>query len=177
MIETFIGQPGTRFNICEATLDRSDAVQLSQQYKDIVFTVVTFGQDYKKYPLLRKELLLGAARPELLDRVAADLDLSDLLDRHPSTLSGGQKQRVAIGAAILADRRLVILDEPTSGLDLCHMNQVSQAIRTMHERGSMVLVISHDEEFLQQTCHRFLTLRGGRVAADRERLDSLIASL
>ncbi|MEK0307343.1 ABC transporter ATP-binding protein [Bifidobacterium favimelis] len=126
---------------------------------------------------VRKELLLGAAHPELLDRVAADLDLSDLLDRHPSTLSGGQKQRVAIGAAILADRRLVILDEPTSGLDLYHMNQVSQAIRTMHERGSMVLVISHDEEFLQQTCHRFLTLRGGRVAADRERLDSLIASL
>lgn len=126
---------------------------------------------------VRKELLLGARRPELLDDVTSELDLNGLLDRHPNTLSGGEKQRVAIAAAIMADKHLVILDEPTSGLDLYHMNQVTRAIRYMQDRGTIILIISHDEEFLRQTCQRFLTFRQGRLVTDQNSMESLIGAL
>lgn len=124
-----------------------------------------------------KEMLLGAKRRDLFDEVATHLDLNHLLKRHPNSLSGGEKQRVAIAAAILSGKRLVVLDEPTSGLDLLHMNQVTEMIRYMHSLGVMVVVISHDQEFLEQTCQRFITFRGGRLVRDSNKLGGLLHSL
>lgn len=124
-----------------------------------------------------KEILLGARRKDLFDEVASRLDLEHLLKRHPNTLSGGEKQRVAIAAAILSGKRLVVLDEPTSGLDLLHMNQVTEMIRYMRSLGVMVVVISHDQEFLEQTCQRFITFREGRPVRDSPELGDLLQAL
>ncbi|BDR55105.1 ABC transporter ATP-binding protein [Bombiscardovia apis] len=120
-----------------------------------------------------KELQLGAPRTssERLGELAEGLGLTDLLERSPSTLSGGQKQRVAVGCAVLSGKRIVIMDEPTSGLDLAHMHQVTQAIDYLHALGAIVLVISHDREFLLQTCTRFVTFDQGHIVADEYHLD------
>ena len=123
------------------------------------------------------EMLLGARRTDLFEEVARKLDLERLLGRHPNTLSGGEKQRVAIAAAILSGKRLVVLDEPTSGLDLLHMNQVTGMIRYMRSLGVMVIVISHDQEFLAQTCQRFITFRQGRPVRDSRKLGNLLQAL
>lgn len=123
------------------------------------------------------EMLLKARRTDLFKEVARKLDLERLLGRHPNTLSGGEKQRVAIAAAILSGKRLVVLDEPTSGLDLLHMNQVTGMIRYMRSLGVMVIVISHDQEFLAQTCQRFITFRQGRPARDSRELGNLLQAL
>ena len=123
------------------------------------------------------EMLLGARRTGLFEEVARNLDLEHLLKRHPNTLSGGEKQRVAIAAAILSGKRLVVLDEPTSGLDLLHMNQVTEMIRYMRSLGVMVVVISHDQEFLEQTCQRFITFREGRPVRDSPELGDLLQAL
>ncbi|BDR52504.1 ABC transporter ATP-binding protein [Bombiscardovia nodaiensis] len=119
-----------------------------------------------------KELVLGAPDQgrERLQEVAQQLGLADLLERNPSTLSGGQKQRLAVGCAVLSGKRLVIMDEPTSGLDLAHMHQVTHAIDFLHSLGAIVLVISHDREFLQQTCTRFIRFEQGRVISDSHQL-------
>lgn len=84
--------------------------------------------------------------------------LAHLSERHPQTLSGGEKQRLVICAAVCSGRDIVILDEPTSGLDARSMHTVSAALRTLAERGALVLVISHDEEFIQTCCHQRLYL-------------------
>ena len=63
----------------------------------------------------------------------------------PANLSGGEKQRVAIGRALVKNPTLVFADEPTSALDWAHGEQVVELLRVAaHERGAMILVVSHD---------------------------------
>lgn len=107
---------------------------------------------------VREEVLLGAARPELCDRVLESLGLLELADRHPMSLSGGQKQRVAIASAMLSGKDFIVLDEPTSGLDYYHMTQVAQLLQQLKEQGSAVLVITHDEELAAGWCDRVIYL-------------------
>lgn len=95
------------------------------------------------------------------DRIEEILEHFDLLsfrDRHPMALSGGQKQRLAVAAALLSGKRLLIFDEPTSGLDWRHMCAVSAVVRSLAEQGHIVLVVSHDREFMQAACDRVLVL-------------------
>ena len=94
-----------------------------------------------------------------IERVLEQFDLLPLRERHPMALSGGQKQRLAVATAVLSKKKLLIFDEPTSGLDYRHMCEVSTVIRTLTKQGHIVLVVSHDKEFMAQTCDRVLTIR------------------
>ena len=78
------------------------------------------------------------------------LDLVDLADRHPLSLSGGQKQRLVIATAIDQDARVLILDEPTSGVDHRHLVAIAAELRDLAREGRVVIVISHDIEFLNE---------------------------
>lgn len=119
------------------------------------------------FETVRKELLEKAKLPERFDEICTRFNLTALLDRHPHTLSGGEKQRVVIASAILSGKTILLFDEPTSGLDYANMMQVSTLLRELALEGVMVLVISHDQEFLNQTCHRLLHFEQGQIAADR----------
>ena len=91
---------------------------------------------------------------EVLDR----LQLLSFRERHPMALSGGQKQRLAVTTALLSEKPMLIFDEPTSGLDYARMVEVSGVIRDLARQGRIVLVVTHDQEFLQQACDRVLHL-------------------
>jgi putative ABC transport system ATP-binding protein len=67
----------------------------------------------------------------------------------PSQLSGGEKQRVAIGRSLIKNPRFCFADEPTSALDWAHGEQVIELLRSAaHERGSTILIVSHDHRIL-----------------------------
>lgn len=82
----------------------------------------------------------------------ASLDLGHFEQRHPMALSGGQKQRLAIACTLLSGRGVLVLDEPTSELDLVHMREVSALVRRVAESGVAILVVSHDCEFVRESC-------------------------
>jgi energy-coupling factor transport system ATP-binding protein len=79
-------------------------------------------------------------------------------DSHPMALSGGQKQRLAIVAAILSDKKILVFDEPTSGLDYANMIIVSTRIKKLADSGRIVIVVTHDKEFMLSTCDRVLKI-------------------
>ncbi|UTR13751.1 ABC transporter ATP-binding protein [Salipaludibacillus sp. LMS25] len=113
-----------------------------------------------------KELRLNARRLEWFNVVVEAFELEPLLTRHPLSLSGGQKQRVALGSAILSGKKVILLDEPTSGLDAYHMTHVCHMIRYLQEKGMIVLIISHDIEFITQICERILHIDDHRIRHD-----------
>lgn len=127
---------------------------------------------------VEKELRLKIGSPEHFDDVVTQLNLADILHRHPLSLSGGQKQRVAIASAILSGKKIIVLDEPTSGLDYYHMKQVSQAVAYLRQLGIFVFIISHDLEFIALTCNQILVLKEGLASGfyevDKNDVSSLV---
>ena len=101
-----------------------------------------------------------------IDEVLSMLSLCELKDRHPFSLSGGQKQRLAVAISLLCDKEILIFDEPTSGLDLKSMREVGTMIERLSEQGKILLVITHDIEFIKTICSRVLLLSGGKIIAD-----------
>jgi len=98
------------------------------------------------------------APDQTIEKVLDSLHLLPFRERHPMSLSGGQKQRLAVATALLSEKPVLIFDEPTSGLDYARMVEVSGVIRDLARRGRIVLVVTHDQEFLQRACDRVLRL-------------------
>ena len=118
------------------------------------------------FETVEKEISLNAKNTNQFDKIVAMLNLEPLLLRHPQTLSGGEKQRVAIASALLSGKKIIIFDEPTSGLDLIHMEEVSNTIHWLHQENILVVVITHDKEFLSRTCQRILHFDQGTIIED-----------
>ncbi len=103
-----------------------------------------------------KELLLGAKYDaenlENVKNLLKNMHLYEYKDSHPASLSGGQKQRLAVCCALLSDKNILILDEPTSGLDAENMFLIAKILKKAAEKEKTVLVITHDEEFMNACC-------------------------
>ncbi len=79
-----------------------------------------------------------------LEEISTFLGLSDVLDRKLSQLSGGELQKTAIGAALLRDATLYLFDEPSSFLDVYERMRMAQAIRSLLDDNTTVVVVEHD---------------------------------
>lgn len=93
-----------------------------------------------------------------IEKVLTAFDLINFKDKHPMALSGGQKQRLAIATGIVAGKKILIFDEPTNGLDYEHMVVVSQTLKNLAKRGQIILVVTHDMEFLEMTCDQVVQI-------------------
>lgn len=104
------------------------------------------------------ELSVGDSRGPEIENVLRAFDLLEYKDTHPMALSGGQKQRLAIACGVLSDKKILVFDEPTSGLDYEHMMTVADMIRRLAEDERIILIVTHDMEFLNCVCGRTVTL-------------------
>ena len=108
------------------------------------------GQAFLVMQDVHRQLFTESVSQEASAPQLERLDLAALADRHPLSLSGGQKQRLVIATAIDQDARVLILDEPTSGVDHRHLVAVAAELRDLAREGRVVIVISHDIEFLNE---------------------------
>ncbi|WP_329223851.1 ABC transporter ATP-binding protein [Streptomyces sp. NBC_01485] len=104
---------------------------------------------------------------ENLDRLVELLDLSALLDVPVRQLSLGQRMRGDIAAALLHDPEVLYLDEPTIGLDVVSKSRVREFLRELNtERGTTVLLTTHDLQDIEQLCSRVMVIDHGRLVYD-----------
>jgi energy-coupling factor transport system ATP-binding protein len=116
---------------------------------------------------------IGEELPGEQGRRALDaVGLLEAADRDPRDLSGGERQRLALAIA-LAGREsgeevvgLVALDEPTRGMDRARKDDLAGLIARLADRGSAVMVATHDVEFAAVFAERVVLLGDGRVIAD-----------
>lgn len=88
-------------------------------------------------------------------------------DRSAKTLSGGEAQKVMLARAIVQQTDVLLLDEPTASLDLGNqVETLSYVSRYARERGTIVLMVSHDINAALRFCSRFVLIdRGGVVTS------------
>jgi ABC-2 type transport system ATP-binding protein len=104
---------------------------------------------------------------ENLGRLVELLDLGDLLDVPVRQLSLGQRMRGDIVAALLHDPEVLYLDEPTIGLDVVSKSKVREFLRELNaERGTTVLLTTHDLQDIEQLCKRVMVIDHGRLMYD-----------
>ena len=123
-------------------------------FKGSVFFNVAYGP--------RQE---GISRPEVAARVASALALFDLKgfeDRPATELSGGEAQRVALARALVLEREILLLDEPAAHVDVEHISLVVDVIRkTRQDKGTTVLLATHDKDFARGVADNVLHLYKG----------------
>jgi molybdate transport system ATP-binding protein len=147
-------------------LDTADGICLPPEQRRIG---VVF-QDHLLFPHLtvRQNLRFGRqvgfAQPIDLDRVAAVLEIGNLLDRRPRTLSGGQQQRVALGRALLRGPELLLMDEPLTALDEGLKERILTYLdRVLAEWRIPTVFVSHDQGDVRRLAEHVVVLEKGRV--------------
>lgn len=105
----------------------------------------------------------GVKKEERRERARAALEtvgLSDRIDHRPDQLSGGQCQRVAIARAIVGKPQLLLADEPTGALDSASGAAVMELFQQLHDSGSTIIMITHDQGIAQHA-HTIMNIRDG----------------
>jgi ABC-2 type transport system ATP-binding protein len=120
------------------------------------------------FELLRHIYRVPAGRHAAnLDAFVELLDLGPFLDTPVRQLSLGQRMRGDLTAALLHDPEVVFLDEPTIGLDVVSRSRVRQFLADLNaERGTTVLLTTHDMTDIERLCRRMLIIDHGRVIYD-----------
>ena len=129
-----------------------------------------------RYPHLGPFELEGAADQEIAREALTATGTAALEARTFATLSGGEKQRVVIASALAQASEMLLLDEPTAALDLGYQFEIAALLRRLNaERGTTMIVSTHDLNLAAAICEHIVLLKGGRVLAHGATRDTLTA--
>lgn len=111
--------------------------------------------------------VMGVSPRDVRARVSKMLSYVKLQHRanfRPLSLSGGEQQRVAIARALVKDPAIILADEPTGNLDPALSTEVIELFREVNNRGTTVVIATHDRSLIERYAKRTVHLDGGRVA-------------
>ncbi len=111
---------------------------------------------------LRYRGMKAADRKERIQQALETVGLASRMKHVPAQLSGGQQQRVAIARALAGEPRFLLADEPTGNLDSLMARQVLDLLEEINERGTTIIMVTHDAE-LARRAHRNVQLLDGQV--------------
>ena len=87
----------------------------------------------------------------------------------PKELSGGEQQRVAIARAIVNEPALLLADEPTGNLDPTNSWEIMKLLEEANDRGTTVLVVTHNQEIVNAMKKRVVTMKKGVIVSDEKK--------
>jgi cell division transport system ATP-binding protein len=139
------------------------------------------GIVFQDYKLLPKQTVtgnvayvlraLGVDEADVQRRVQSALcvvNLEDKADAFPDELSGGEQQRVGIARAIVNGPPVLLADEPTGNLDPNTSLEIVQLLERISQRGTTVLISTHDQFIVNSLRRRVISLNQGQIVSDVE---------
>ena len=124
------------------------------------------GKDWREADKLAVEALASVRVP------APERRVKD----YPHQLSGGMRQRVMIAIALACGPDLLIADEPTTALDVTVQAEIIELMRNLcAERGTAILMISHDLGLVANMCRRVAVMYAGRIV-EQQVADAIFAT-
>ncbi len=156
-------------NVYDSRQTRDAEIQRFRRMLGIVFQDFKLLDDRDVFENIAFALrVTGYKSSEIRSRVFELMALTGISHRRnafPHTLSGGERQRVAIARAMANDPRLLIADEPTGNLDPDNAQRVFEILRTINERGTTVVMATHNPNLYGAKTFRRLVLDHGRLAS------------
>jgi polar amino acid transport system ATP-binding protein len=145
-----------------------------KQWRELRTKIGMVFQSYDLFPNLTvaQNIELGPlkvqkrARTEVdeqMDRLLADVALSDYKNAYPRELSGGQKQRIAIVRALCMNPELMLFDEVTASLDPEMVREVLEMMLRLAGRHMTMIVVTHEMEFARRVADTVLFLENGHI--------------
>ena len=153
--------------------------------KQLMGIVPEMANAYIDLSALRNLLLIGELygiekekRIKKAKKLLKLFHLYEKKDQKVKTLSKGMKQRIILAMALMNDSKILFLDEPTSGLDVESVRLIRDLIRKINEKGTTILLTTHNIEEASQLCDRVAIMNYGKIVAiDRpEKLKHTIQS-
>ena len=125
-----------------------------------VYENVAFAQRFIERPtrVIKKRV------PEMLTLVG----LAEKYKSRPDQLSGGEQQRVALARALVNRPSLLLADEPTGNLDPKNSFEIMKLLEEINERGTTVLVVTHNREIVNAFKKRVITMKKGVIISDEQ---------
>ena len=91
------------------------------------------------------------------------LDYQTLRQQSPFDLSGGQKRKVAIAGVLAMQPKYLVLDEPTAGLDPRGREEFLEQLKTLHQRGMTIIMVSHSMDDVARYAQRIIVMDHGQI--------------
>lgn len=148
--------------LCESTL---------QEVRDCVGVLFNVPEDQLLFPKVIDDAAFGLLHKGIPRRDAQEqarrmlelLGVGHLAESPLHHLSHGEKQRVALAGALVCTPPLLLLDEPSAALDPPGKQLLARLLRQL---DAAILIATHDLEFAQRLCTRFIALDHGRIRSD-----------
>ena len=128
-------------------------------YENVAFAQRVVGTPVKK---IRRKV------PAVLSMVG----LAAKYKSYPQELSGGEQQRVAIARALVNEPKILLADEPTGNLDAHNAWEIMKLLDEINQRGTTVLVVTHNLDIVKAMKKRVITMKKGVVVDDEQAGDS-----
>ena len=100
--------------------------------------------------------------------VLGKVGLAERTSNFPAQLSGGEQQRVALARALVNRPSILLADEPTGNLDPKNSFEIMKLLEEINERGTTVLVVTHNREIVNAFKKRVITMKKGVIVSDEQ---------
>ena len=97
------------------------------------------------------------------------MGLQDKENAYPAQLSGGEQQRVALARALVNQPNILLADEPTGNLDPKNSKEIMKLLETINERGTTVVVVTHNQEIVDAMKKRVIAMHKGVIISDERK--------
>ena len=100
--------------------------------------------------------------------VSGEVGLAVKYKSFPDELSGGEQQRVALARALVNRPDILLADEPTGNLDPKTSEEIMKLLEQINDRGTTVLVVTHNKEIVNAMKKRVVTMHEGSIISDEK---------